>query len=314
MSDKPKKFFLDSALEHVPGGFLIYRADNQDEEILYANKTLIRMFDCDTYEEFLEHVHGSFKGIVSPEDLDVIEKEIDVQIQSGFDSFDHIYYHINTKSGDIKYIEDFGHYVVDKEEGPLYYVYLVDSDQKLLTYDVDKVTGLPGPRRLRDYSHKMIRIMSKSMDSSSYAYVYLNILHFKRFIIRYGIKAGEDLVKDVASILKKHFAGNMIASMGDTVFGIFAESSHIEDKIKDLNKTLRQDYMYENVTLKAGVYVIGQEDMTNLDGALDNARRACHELDYSDDIQYKIYDDEMKRSQRIYNYVIDHLDEAIQKG
>ena len=314
MSDKPKKFFLDSALEHVPGGFLIYRADNQDEEILYANKTLIRMFDCDTYEEFLEHVHGSFKGIVSPEDLDVIEKEIDVQIQSGFDSFDHIYYHINTKSGDIKYIEDFGHYVVDKEEGPLYYVYLVDSDQKLLTYDVDKVTGLPGPRRLRDYSHKMIRIMSKSMDSSSYAYVYLNILHFKRFIIRYGIKAGEDLVKDVASILKKHFAGNMIARMGDTVFGIFAESSHIEDKIKDLNKTLRQDYMYENVTLKAGVYVIGQEDMTNLDGALDNARRACHELDYSDDVQYKIYDDEMKRSQRIYNYVIDHLDEAIQKG
>ncbi|QOS38991.1 EAL domain-containing protein [Treponema rectale] len=313
MSDKPKKFFLDSALEHIPGGFLIYRADNKDEEILYANQALIHMFDCDTYEEFLQHVHGSFKGLVSPEDLDVIEKEIDVQIQSGFDSFDHIYYHVTTKSGDIKYIEDFGHYVIDKEEGPLYYVYLVDSDQKLLTFDVDKVTGLPGPRRLRDYSHKMIRIINKSFDSSSYAYVYLNIVHFKRFIIRYGIKSGDDLLKDVSSILKREFAGNMIARMGDTVFAIFAETNRIEDKVKELNKRLRKEYKYKDVLLKAGVYVIGSEDMNNLDGALDNARRACHELDYSDEILYKIYDDEMKKNQLIYNYIIHHLDEAIEK-
>nr|MCR5705889.1 EAL domain-containing protein [Acholeplasmatales bacterium] len=252
--------------------------------------------------------------LVSPEDLDVIEKDIEIQIKSGVDSFDHIYYHITTKSGDIKYIEDFGHYVVDKEEGPLYYVYLVDSDKKLLTYDVDKVTGLPGVRRLREYSTRIINIMNNSMYTSSYAYIYINLAHFKRFNIRYGIKAGDELLKDLAAILKETFAGAMVARNSDTTFSIFTEAVDIESKLKSLNKSLRNKYGYKDVVIKAGAYVIGKEDITNLDAAFDNASRACHELEYSDDVLYKIYDDEMKKSQHLYNYVINNIDEAISKG
>ena len=310
---KLNKPFLDNALEHVPGGFLIYRADYAEEEILYANKTLIRMFDCETYEEFIEHVGGSFKGIVSPKDYDVIENEIEVQIKSGIDSFDHIYYHIITKTGDVKYIEDFGHYVEDEEEGPLFYVYLVDSDQKMLSYDVDKVTGLPGGRRLRDYSLKIVDIMQKSSYQANFAYIYINLIHFKRFITRYGLKQGDVLLKDLASLLKKSFPSNVVARISDTTFAVFAESHNLEDKIKNLNKTLRTTYGYKDVLLKAGAYVLGKDDLSNIDIALDNARKACHELDYSDDVLYKIYDDEMKKTQHIYEYVISNIDEAIKE-
>lgn len=311
---KFKKAFLDNALEHVPGGFLIYRADYAKEEILYANKTLIRMFDCETYEEFFEYVRGSFKGIVSPKDYDVIENEIEVQIKSGIDSFDHIYYHIITKNGNVKYIEDFGHYVEDEEEGPLFYVYLVDSDQKMLSYDVDKVTGLPGGRRLRDYSLKIVDIMQKSNYQTNFAYIYINLIHFKRFIIRYGIKSGDVLLKDVANLLKNTFPSNVVGRIGDTVFAVFAESNNIEERLKNLNRKLRNTYGYKDVLLKSGAYVLGKEDLNNLDLALDNARKACHELDYSDEVLYKIYDDEMKKTQHIYDYVITNIDEAIKEG
>ena len=314
MEDTLRKHFLSSALEHIPGGFLIYRADDDKEEILYANEALIKMFDCQTYEEFLEHVGGSFKGIVSEKDLDDVEKQIAIQIKSGTDSFDHIYYHIITKLGDVKYIEDYGHHVIDPEEGPLFYVYLVDSDQKLLAYDVDQVTFLPGPRRLREYSHKTIQIMGKSGYAPTYAYIYCNIAHFKRFNIRHGVKSGDQLLRDVASILSSSFPNTIISRMGDTYFGIFTEADRIEEKIKSLNKSLRTNYGYKDVAIKSGAYVIGKEDYSSLDGALDNARKACHELDFKEDVFYKIYDDEMRKAQHIYNYVITNLDEAIKNG
>ncbi|MCR5091224.1 MAG: EAL domain-containing protein [Bacilli bacterium] len=314
MGETSKKYFLESALEHIPGGFLIYRADDDKEEILFANKALIRMFDCSTYEEFMEYVHGSFKGIVSENDLDDVERQISIQIKSGTDAFDHIYYHIVTKCGDVKYIEDYGHHVVDREEGPLFYVYLVDSDQKLLAYDVDQVTHLPGPRRLREYSHKTIQIMGKSGYAPTYAYIYCNIAHFKRFNIRYGLKAGDKLLRDVSVILSSAFPNTMVSRMGDTDFAVFTEADQIEERIKGLNKTLRSQYGYKDVSIKAGAYVIGKEDYDSLDGALDNARKACHELDFKEDAFYKIYDDEMKRAQHIYNYVITNIDEAIKNG
>ncbi len=305
---------MTDALENMPGGVLIYKADNDKEEILYANKSLISMFDCESYDEFYSYVGGSFKGVVSQEDLEDIEKEITTQINSGTDYFDHIHYHILTKKGDIKYIEDFGQLVEDPVWGPLYYVFLIDSDQKMLTYDIDKVTGLPGGRRLRDYSHKMINIIGSKATFNNFVYIYINLVHFKRFNIRYGIKAGDNLLKDLAHILKRAFPNNMVARLSDTNFAIFTDSSNVEERIKDLNQTVRDKYGYKDVLLKAGAYVIGEEDKHDLDTALDNARRACRELDYSEDVLYKIYDDEMKKSKRIYNYVVNHIDEAIEYG
>ena len=63
-ANKFKKF-----IDHLPGGFLIYRADAK-EEIIYANKALIRVFECETIEEFTKLTGNSFKGIVYDEDYE----------------------------------------------------------------------------------------------------------------------------------------------------------------------------------------------------------------------------------------------------
>ena len=63
-------FFLHlrQLTEWMPGGFFIYRAD-RDEELLYANEALLRLFLCDTVEELRALTGNSFRGIVHPEDL-----------------------------------------------------------------------------------------------------------------------------------------------------------------------------------------------------------------------------------------------------
>ena len=39
---------IQNFLDEIPGGFLIYYADG-DEEILYANTALLRIFGCETF-------------------------------------------------------------------------------------------------------------------------------------------------------------------------------------------------------------------------------------------------------------------------
>ena len=58
---------IASFMDEMPGGFFIYRADG-DEEILYANQALLRIFGCGTMQEFREMTGNSFRGIVHPDD------------------------------------------------------------------------------------------------------------------------------------------------------------------------------------------------------------------------------------------------------
>ena len=76
-------------IDHVPGGFLIYRANNT-EEIIYANKALIRMFGCKEIKEFYKYTGKSFKGVVYKEDYEEVSKSIVQQIESNNDNFDYV--------------------------------------------------------------------------------------------------------------------------------------------------------------------------------------------------------------------------------
>ena len=85
-------------MDEMPGGFLIYRADN-GEEIIYANNALLRIFQCDTLSEFREFTGNSFKGFVYAQDLDIVEKSIKEQISNSQYDLDYVEYRIKRKDG-----------------------------------------------------------------------------------------------------------------------------------------------------------------------------------------------------------------------
>lgn len=59
-ADKYKEQLLFHAFDSMPGGVLIYKA-NEEEEILYANHATLTIFECDSFDEFMELSDGSFK-------------------------------------------------------------------------------------------------------------------------------------------------------------------------------------------------------------------------------------------------------------
>ena len=121
--NKFKKF-----IDHLPGGFLIYRADG-NEDIIYANTALIRMFECSNAKEFMEYTGNSFKGIVYCEDYEAIEESIVQQITGNGDDLDYVEYRILTKKGNLRYVEDYGHFI-KTNVGDIFYVFITDSTEK----------------------------------------------------------------------------------------------------------------------------------------------------------------------------------------
>lgn len=116
-------------MDEMPGGFLIYRSYGT-EEILYANQALLRIAQCGTLKEFKTWTHNSFRGFVHPDDVDEVERSIWEQIASSQYDLDHVEYRILRKDGQIRWIDDYGHFVHSKSAGNIFYVFLSDITEK----------------------------------------------------------------------------------------------------------------------------------------------------------------------------------------
>ena len=292
MSDKP---YIKNALENIPGGFLIYRADYDKEEIIFANQKLIDMFECENYEDFLNYTHGSFKGVVCDDDYQAAENQIKIQINSGSTNFDHIQYHVITKTGRVLYVEDFGQYVVSEDEGPLFYVYIVDIETKSLSYDIDHVTGLPGDRRFVEYASRLVSVINRAGNYTDFAVIYINLVGFKHFNLKYGFKEGNTFLREFAEILNDIFSTDLVARLSDNNFAVFATFEGFKNKLAKLHEVMSERYAKEKIVVKSGIYVLGEGDNDHFDLAIDNARAACHDASDDSSILYKIYDSEMKK-------------------
>lgn len=121
--------YLKAFADEMPGGFFIYRAD-ETEEIIYANKAMVRMFQCDSIEEFRDLTGNSFRGIVHPEDLEAVEQSIKEQIAQSHYDLDYVEYRIIQKGGDVRWIEDYGHFIHTETAGDVFYVFAGDATDK----------------------------------------------------------------------------------------------------------------------------------------------------------------------------------------
>ena len=115
---------MEEISEVLPGGFFVYKAD-ETEEILSINFELMRMYECDTEEQFRTFTGNSFRGMVHPQDLNRVEGNISSQIEKEND-IDYVEYRIVTAKGTVKTVRDYGRFVHTQLYGDVYYVLVND--------------------------------------------------------------------------------------------------------------------------------------------------------------------------------------------
>ena len=116
-------------MDEMPGGFFIYHADG-DEQIIYANAALLRIFQCSTMDEFKELTGNSFRGMVHHDDLEAVERSIKEQISNSRYNLDYVEYRIVRKDGTIRWLEDYGHFIHSESAGDVFYVFVGDATEK----------------------------------------------------------------------------------------------------------------------------------------------------------------------------------------
>lgn len=129
MDDEPRVqmgFNFKDLVGGAPGAVLIYKAD-EGEEILYANSHCLRLFGCDSMQEFIQFTDRSFRNLVHPDDVSWAEKSIaSQQADPARQGYDYLEYRIRTKQGTVKRVYDAGHRIRHEYYGDIYYVVLFD--------------------------------------------------------------------------------------------------------------------------------------------------------------------------------------------
>ena len=123
--------------EHMPGGFFIYKAD-EEEALLYANKGVCDIYGCKSLEDFKVLTGFTFRGMVHPEDYDRVTASIQKQLNEGRSDQDHEEYRIVRRDGEVRFIDDYGHYVESDVYKGLYYVFISDITEKRAQAESDK--------------------------------------------------------------------------------------------------------------------------------------------------------------------------------
>ena len=121
---------------HMPGGFFIYRADEQ-ENLIYANKAVYNIYGCGSPEEFKSLTGYTFRGMVHPEDYDRISTSIIHQISDSDEKMDYVEYRIVRKDGSVRWVDDYGHFTETKTYGGVYVVFISDITEKKLQQETD---------------------------------------------------------------------------------------------------------------------------------------------------------------------------------
>ena len=201
----------------APGGVVVYYADG-GEEILYVNQYVIDLFECDSVDDLLELVGGSFRGFVYGEDVDAATDSIWGQVEK-HDNFDHINYRIKTKTGKLVAVEDFGRLVENEGARPVFHVFLVEAEQRAA---VDWLTGLPGMVRF----YELAELGAKAMwaRGEQPVAVALDLMGMKAYNTQHGRAEGDRLLCVFADVLRKHFGSEACSRFGEDHFYAFASA------------------------------------------------------------------------------------------
>lgn len=302
--------------ENMPGGFFVYKAD-ESEKILFANREFIKIFECNDFDDFMNLTGGTFSGVVYPDDLKRVQAQIKAQIENAAsdERFDYVQYRIKTKKGRVRYIEDFGKHVKNYNGEDLFFVFAVDLKDKLLSHDLDPLTGLLNRRSFQDNARLILKNLSVE-EKLGMAFVWFNIDNFKLYNKRFGFEGGNDLLREAAYELSAFFPDGIISRFADDHFVVFTTWDGLdgENEIEEIQAKLSAINKNAALRFRAGIYFPSYAEDEKVETACDRAKLACDIIKRNHSVNFCVYQENMTKNLLKSQEIVNKLDYAIANG
>ena len=118
-------FALKDISEHLPGAFIIYKADKKEDELFYTNHEFLHMTGYKDMEELFRLTKRSFRNLIREDERQQIEASIWEQIDNGNEN-DYIHFHLRKADGSYLSVLDHGRIVENQQYGRVFYVMFMD--------------------------------------------------------------------------------------------------------------------------------------------------------------------------------------------
>lgn len=126
-------FAFKDISEHLPGAFIIYRADKDDDELFYANHEFLHMTGYKDMDELFRLTNKRFRNLILKDEQKQIESSIWEQIDSGNEN-DYIHFHLRKADGSYLSVLDHGRIVESQQYGRVFYVLCMDWEDMHIHY------------------------------------------------------------------------------------------------------------------------------------------------------------------------------------
>ena len=260
-------------------------------ELVYANHKLRELLSCQNDQELANYLQSNFWQSLAKKVADQLKEK---------DSANLCKLLLTDQAGKKKLLNlTVKEAEVGEEKVQLFYL-------RPFSLQKDRVTGLLDLHSFKEVALSQIKELAKA--GQQVCLISFDLVGMKEYNNKFGYQKGDDLL---------HFVGQTIKDC----FGEFASTRAVEDRfyafgsVEGLEEQLRKlaDQIKTRREVRIGVrkFVYGQDDFT---AALNQARIAGESLDNPNESGVVYYDDRMSRKFQMQEYLLSHLDEALEKG
>ncbi len=175
----------------------------------------------------------------------------------------------------------------------------------------DELTGIHNMVYFRSEADKLMNYVTT--DKENAVFLFFDIVGFKFYNEKYGFHAGNELLKNVATMIEQRFTKSLVSRFSDDHFVVLTKYDGCENIVKDLCEKIHSLERELHLSLKCGAYRPG-DDEHDPSLCCDRARFACNSIkkDYVTD--FRLYDKALEEEFRLKQYIVNNIDTAIEKG
>lgn len=294
--------------DQLSSGIFLIRADEK-EEIVFANRAALEIYDCESFEELRNLTAGVFRGMIRPESY----RPLKVLIQKGA-PFTKLYYEFFSAKKHFRMAEGTLSCISGDLESPLYLLQLYSINGRMESYSTD-FTGLLSPQDLCHKAYSAARKNQKNGKFADFVPVYFDIANFSTYNRSFGIQQGDLCIKKVADTLKEVFPDGLLGHLSADNFAAILPRENLESKIQKICSDIDRYIDNRGISLKAGILVLPENASPDeIRHSFDRAKLACESVKNNMTRSFAFYMPGMEENFERRLYILKNFDRALDEG